>query len=150
MLKYFAEIICSEFNESINPSKFPLSFKLAKIIPVYRLVSILPLILRVFEKIMSKRLSIYFEEILSNFQCGFRKGFNTQQCLLLMLEKWKRAVDKNKVFGALLTDLWKAFDCRSLNLLIAKLKSYGLLQSALKLMHSYLQNSKQRTKIGSS
>ena len=156
--EYFAEIICSE---SINHSKFPLLFKLANIIPVfknesknhknnYRPVSILPLISRVFEKIMSKRLSIYFEVMLSKFQCGFCKGFNTQHCLLLMLEKWKRAVDKNKVFGALLTDLWKAFDCRSHNLLIAKLKSYGLSQSALKLMHSYLQNRKQRTKIGSS
>ena len=94
----------------------------------YRPVSILPLISKVFETIMSKQLSIYFEEILSNSQCGFRKGFSTQHCLLLMLEKWKRAVDNNKVFGALLTDLSKAFDCIS---------------------HDYLQNRKQITKIGS-
>ena len=137
--EYFAEIICSQFNESINSSKFPLSFKLANKTPVfknesrnhknnYRPVSILPLISKVFETIMSKQLSIYFEEILSNSQCGFRKGFSTQHCLLLMLEKWKRAVDNNKVFGALLTDLSKAFDCIS---------------------HDYLQNRKQRTKIGS-
>ena len=45
-----------------------------------------------------------------------------------MVEKWKRAVDNNNVFGALLTDLSKAFDCIS---------------------HDYLQNRKQRTKIGS-
>ena len=99
---------------------------------------------------MNKQLSIYFEEILSKFQCGFRKGFSTQHCLLLMLEKWKRAVDNNKVFGALLTDLSKAFDCISHDLLIAKLNAYGLSLSALKLVHSYLQNRKQRTKIGSS
>ena len=67
-----------------------------------------------------------------------------------MLEKWKRAVDNNKVFGALLTDLSKAFDCISHNLLIAKLNAYGLSLSTLKLVHSYLQNRKQRTKIGSS
>ena len=67
-----------------------------------------------------------------------------------MLEKWKRAVDNNKVFGALLTDLSKAFDCISHYLLIAKLNAYGLSLSALKLVHSYLQNRKQRTKIGSS
>ena len=97
---------------------------------------------------MNKQLSIYFEEILSKFQCGFRKGFGTQHCLLLMLEKWKRAVDNNKVFGALLTDLSKAFDCISHDLLIAKLNAYGLSLSALKLVHSYLQNRKQRTKIG--
>ena len=61
----------------------------------YRPVSILPLISKVFEKIMNKQLSIYFEEILSKFQCGFRKGFSTQHRLLLMLEKWKLAVDNN-------------------------------------------------------
>ena len=99
---------------------------------------------------MNKQLSIYFEEILSKFQYSFRKGFSTQHCLLLILEKWKRAVDNNKVFGALLTDLSKAFDCISHDLLIAKLNAYGWSLSALKLVHSYLQNRKQITKIGSS
>ena len=159
--EYFAEIICSQFNESINSSKFPLSFKLANTTPVfknesrnhknnYRPVTILPIISKVFEKIMNKQFSIYFEEILSKFQRGFHKGFSTQHCLLLMLEKWKRAVDNNKVFGALLTDLSKAFDCISHDWLIAKLNAYGLSLFALKLVHSYLQNRKQRTKIGSS
>ena len=36
---------------------------------------------------------------------------STQQCLLAMLEKWKRSVDSGKAFGALLTDLSKTFDC---------------------------------------
>ena len=77
----------------------------------YRPVSILPIISRIFENILSKQLYIYFENILSEFQCGFRKGFNTQHCLLLMIEKWKEAVDKDQSFGALLTDLSKAFEC---------------------------------------
>ena len=67
-----------------------------------------------------------------------------------MLEKWKRAVHNNKVFGALLTNLSNTFDCISHDLLIAKLNTYELSLSALKLVHSYLQNRKQRTKIGSS
>ena len=159
--EYFAEIICSQFNETINSSKFPLSFKLGNITPAFKNesrnhknndtpVSILPLISKVFEKIINKQLSIYFEEILSKFQCGFRKGFSTKHCPLLLLEKRKRAVDKNKVFGALLTDLSKAFDCISHNLLISKLNAYGLSLSTLKLVLSYLQNRKQITKIGSS
>ena len=145
--EYFAEIICSQFIESINSSKFHLPFKLANILPVfknesrnhkhnYRPVSILPLISKVFGKIMNKQLFIYFQEILSKFQCGFCKDFSTQHCLLLMLEKWKRAVDNNKVFAALLTDSSKAFDCISHDLLIAKLIAYGLSLSALKLVHS--------------
>ena len=64
-----------------------------------------------------------------------------------MLEKWKNAVDNEKCFGALLTDLSKAFDCLSNKLLIAKLYAYGFDLLALKLIQSYLSNSKQRTKI---
>ena len=53
-----------------------------------------------------------------------------------MLEKWKNAVDKGKVFGALLTDLSKAFDCLPHELIIAELNAYGFNLPALKLMHS--------------
>ena len=67
-----------------------------------------------------------------------------------MIDKWKKAVDNNKIFGAVLTDLSKAFDCFCHDLLIAKLNAYGLSLPALKLIKDYLQNRKQRTKIGSS
>ena len=72
----------------------------------FRPVSILPVLPKIFENPMSKQLSTFFENILSRFQCGFRKGYNTQHCLLLMLEKCKLAVDNDEVFGALLTDLF--------------------------------------------
>ena len=49
------------------------------------------------------------------------KGY-TQHCLLIMLEKWKLAVDKNKAFGALFADLSKAFVYLNHDLLIAKLQ----------------------------
>ena len=62
-----------------------------------------------------------------------------------MLEKWKSAVDKGKSFDVLLTDLSKVFDCLSHDLLLAKLHAYGFSLAALKLIHSYLKNRKQRT-----
>ena len=68
----------------------------------------------------------------SKFQCGFGRGFNAKHCLLLMKDKWKKTVDKNKAFGALLTDISKAFDCVCHNLLVAKLHAYGLPLPALK------------------
>ena len=71
---------------------------------------------------------------------------NKEHCLLLMLEKWKHAVDNKKVFGALLTGSSKAFDCICHDLLIAKLNAYGLSLPALKLVHNYLQNRKQKKK----
>ena len=65
-----------------------------------------------------------------------------------MLEKWKRSVDEGKVFGALLTDLSKAFDCLDHELLIAKLNAYGFSLSVLRLINDYLSNRRQRTRIG--
>ena len=64
-----------------------------------------------------------------------------------MLETWNRSVDKGKVFGALLTDLSKAFDCLNHELLTAKLNAYGFSLPALRLINDYLSNRKQRTKI---
>ena len=54
---------------------------------------------------MFKQISEYFASILLKFQCGFRKGFSAQHCLLSLLEKWKSVVDNKRNFGALLTDL---------------------------------------------
>ena len=42
-----------------------------------------------------------------------------------MIEKWKESVDNGGTFGALMTDLSKAFDCLHHELLIAKLDAYG-------------------------
>ena len=67
----------------------------------------------------------------------------------MMLETWKEATDNNKAFGALLTDLSKAFDCLSHDLLIAKLHAYGLDLASLKLIQDCLTNRKQRTKVDS-
>ena len=64
------------------------------------------------------------------------------QCLLAILEKWKRSVDKGKTSGALLTDLSKAFDCLDHELLIAKLNAYGFTLPPLKLIQNYLSNRK--------
>ena len=81
--------------------------------------------------------------LFSKYQYDFRKGYSTQQCLLALLEKRKIAVDKGKVFGALLTDLSKAFDCLNHELLITKLNAYGFTLPALKLVHDYLSDRKQ-------
>ena len=113
----------------------------------YRPVSILPVISEIFEKLLCKQITIFMDPLLSKYQCGFRKGYSVQHYLLAMLEKWKNTVDKGKIFGALLAGLSKAFDSLSHDLLIAKLNAYGFSLPALKLVHSYLSNRKQRTKI---
>ena len=92
-------------------------------------------------------MSTFFGKIFQNQQCGFRKGYSTQHCLLVMLETWKRSIDKSKVFGALLTDLSKVFDCLDHQLLTVKLNTYCFSLPALRLINDYLSNRKQRTKI---
>ena len=55
--------------------------------------------------------------------------------MITLIEKWKKSVDNGGVFGALLTDLSKAFDFLSYELLIAKLDAYDFDKSS-KLMHT--------------
>ena len=156
--EYFAKYFYSNINFCIENSEFPSDLKVADVIPVYkkksknskdnyRPVSILSNISKIYEKAIYEQLQSYFKDILSKHQCGFRKGYNAQTCLIVLIEKWKQIVDNGGAFGALLTDLSKAFDCLSHELLIAKLAAYGFDENSLKLMHSYLTNRMQRVKI---
>ena len=85
----------------------------------------------------------YFQNNLPKYQCGFGNGFNAQHCLLALKEKWKQSVDNSGAFGALTTDLSKAFDCLSHELLIAKLDVFGFGKISLKLVHDHLSNHKK-------
>ena len=149
------------YNDSKSISDFPSILKLAEIIPAhkkddrsiknnYRPISILPSISKVFERNMFDHISMYIDKYLSPFLCGFRKGYSTQYCLTLMLERWKKAIDSGKLAGGLLTDLSKAFDCINHELLIAKLEAYGFDLESLNFIYSYLSNRKQRTKVNGS
>ena len=157
----FGDFIFSNLNCCINTSSYPSLLKRADITPVhkkdsksekinYRPVSILSNISKGYERIMFKQMSEFFESsFFSKYQCGFRKGFSAQHCLVSILEKWKSAAENKKSFGALLTYLSNAFDCFSHDLLIAKLHAYGFNMSALRLVHSHHKNRMQRTKINS-
>ena len=157
----FANFICLHLNYCIDTGEFPQKFKNADIIRVhkkneksdktnYRLVSILPNLSKIYEKLIYDQLYDYFDKILLPSQCVFRKGYSSQNCLLAMLENFKKSADDGNEFGALLTDLSKAFDCIDHKLLIAKLFCYRVLPSALNLIHSYLSNRTQRIKINNS
>ena len=113
----------------------------------YRPSSVLPNVSKIYERCLNKQLEKYFQALLSKYQCGVRKGYSVINALLPMLEKWKKSLDEDGVFGALLTDLSKAFECLPLELVIAKLDAYGVDIPSLKLLHSYLTKRKQRVKL---
>ena len=160
-LDIFSNFICEGINNSINSSIFPSCLKHAVVTPLhkkckkslkenYRPVSMLPILSKVFEKSIFKQMSSFSNDIFSKYQYGIRKGFSTQQFLLAFLEKRKKSIDRGKVFGALLTDLSKVFDCRNHDLLIAKLNACGFSLPALRLINDYLLNREQRTRINNS
>ena len=55
----------------------------------YRPVSVLPVALKTFERIMDKEMSLHVDNFLSSYLCGYKKGFSTQQAHLSLTEKWK-------------------------------------------------------------
>ena len=68
---------------------------------------------KIFEWCIFRQFYSFMLEFLSKYQCGFREVYSRQHCQLAMFQKWKSGFDKGKSFGALLTDLSKAFDCLS-------------------------------------
>ena len=101
----FPHFIYRSFNNSLLSSNFPSNLKAADILPThkkkgksevenYRPISILPTLFKIYERCMYDQMYIYFDQILSKYQCAFRQGYNTQHYLLLMVEKWKEVLDK--------------------------------------------------------
>ena len=90
-----------------------------------------PITSTIFEKLLCKQLTLFSDKHLSKFQCGFRKGYSAQHCLI------------GNVFGELLTDLSKEFDCLSHELITAKLNAYGFSFNSLKLMNNCLSHKKK-------
>ena len=156
----FTMKVSIDFNNTVIHSFFLENLKLSDVIPShkkddkmgktnYRPVSTIPSISKIYERLLYSQIETFIENILSHNQCGFRKGYSAQYCLIKMLEKWKSALDNKKHTGALLTDLSKAFDCINHDLMTAKLEAYGFDYKALKLIYSYLTNRSQRVKVNS-
>ena len=74
----------------------------------YGPVTILPSVSKTYGRCIYDQTSDYFHPIFAKLQCGFRKGFNAQHCLLVLLvlvEKFHDVLDKWGYAGIVLTDL---------------------------------------------
>ena len=91
--------LTDSINKAIRNNKFQDSLKLSNITPVYknldpsdkaiyRTISVLPLLSKVFQKFIYDQLCKYFEHFLTELLCGFRKAHSTQHALLRLFQKW--------------------------------------------------------------
>ena len=70
-----------------------------------------------------------------------------QYCLISMSKKWKKSVEYSITFTTLLNGLLKASDSFPHGLIISKLNAYDFGLSCSRLIHTYISNWKQKTKI---
>ena len=147
-------------NEALKTGSSPDSLKCTNVRPIckkddpfdkknYRPVSILPLLSKVYERVIYKQTSYYFEPFFNETLCRFRKAYSTQHALFKLLTSWQNSLDRRGFVGPILMDLSKSYDCLPHDLLLAKLQAYGFSKESIRLFLSYLTNRTQIIKIGS-
>ena len=147
-----ANPITKLFNLSIKLSEFPELCKIAKLKPLYkkgnklkpenyRPISILPLVSKVFEKIIHNQTQLYLDDnnILYKFQSGFRKNYSTDNNLAYLNDKILNGFEKSLYTGMVLIDLQKAFDTIDHNIFLKKLKCLGFADPSIEWFKSYLE-----------
>ena len=154
-LKCIAHEICEcltlIINQSITTGIFPENLKIAKVVPIYkkydqsqiknyRPISVLPVISKIFENAMHSQLMEYFtsHKLLSNQQYGFRPNRSTELATLELMDRNINNMNENFSPVNIYLDLSKAFDSLIYNILLSKLKYYGLQSNALQLIKSYI------------
>ena len=152
---FIAEPLSQIFNKSILTGEFPQLLKTSKVIPIfktgdkslvnnYRPITITPVLSKVFEKLMFKRLIIHLNKnnILYKHQFGFRKEHSTELALFELTDSICKALDNGEYCVGIFLDLSKAFDSVDNNILLKKLAHYGIRDVYLSWFKSFLINRK--------
>ena len=159
-LKLCVDEICSPIthiiNSSISNCIFPDQWKVSKISPIpkikhpiessdYRPISILPILSKVYEKLIMLQMVSFLEreELLSKNQSGFRKGHDTVTTCIKIKNDILKAMNRGEVTLAVLADFSKAFDTVDYEILVKKLHSLRFSRLSLYTISSYLSNRKQ-------
>ena len=133
--------------------RFPSMWKYAKVLPLhkkldpmqkknYRPVAILSPLSKVLEKSVYEQLYSYItkNKILHPNVHGYRANRSTQTALLQMYDHWVQAASQGQVSGAVLLDLSAAFDLVPPDILVRKLRIYGLDEDSLAWIESYMSD----------
>ena len=160
--KLLSEPLAYIFNASVQCGVYPSKLKIAKVTPVfksddaldpsnYRPISLLSLFNRIFEKLMSRRLTAFLDanHLFNNSQYGFRSGFSTTHAIQDMLSTIQTNMDKNRFSCAIFIDFKKAFDTVNHSILLKKLERYGIRGIVNDWFDSYLSGRSQTIEIDS-
>ena len=139
-------------NQSLNTAIFPDKLKIAKITPIHkqndktRIDNYRP-ISKIIERAIFDQITTYFNinKLFHNNQYGFRKEHSAELEALEVIDRITCNMDNGKIPFNIYLDLSKAFDTLDHNILTEK--NYGLTQSALTLLKSYLHERKQYVQI---
>ena len=148
-------------NNCIRQNVFPDCMKKANISPVYkkkdkllkdnyRSINILPVLSKIYERVINDQFSAFVDAVFHPLLSGFRKKHGCKDVLSLLTEDWTWALDQRLYVGTIAIDLSKAFDCMPHGLLLAKLHAYGVAYESCELLKSYLYKRMQRVRIGES
>jgi hypothetical protein len=115
----------------------------------YRPISLLTSFSKIFEAIVQKRTLKHLTKhnILCTEQYGFRVGFKTDNATYKLTNEILNALNNKQQIGGIFCDLEKAFDCVNHDILLSKLKFYGINNKYFQLFQSYLGNRYCRTAI---
>lgn len=145
------------FERSLEKGVFPEKWKSSFVTPIfksgarnqvenYRGVAILQSVAKLFEKIVTERLSSYIQPQLSIQQHGFLPARSCTTNLLGFSNYVLTKISDGKQVDTLFTEFAKAFDRVSHN--NNKLRGMGIHSSALRWIQSYLENRTQFLRLG--